>query len=238
MVEHYAGPVAGKTVILVCNPLWLSSLRRDLQDDKETEFTHPGLVPQFVPRIPAYPLTRANLSEHIGVAVEQRSSFHSWPTHLQQAIYDRTDIPGWTLEHPEDNPLRPLQKGLPHLPDVRRHLSQPWYKSGIALQDFPWIELGSSLQWHAFQRTVKLLQNRGNRVFVLVGPFNEHLLTPESRQRYQRVKSGIVDWLAQEQVPHLAPPPLPSEEYGDASHPLAAGYARLAKSLLAEPFFR
>ena len=33
------------------------------------------------------------------------------------------------------------------------------------------------------------------------------------------------------------PPALPSEEYADASHPLAAGYARLARRLAANAFF-
>ena len=73
---------------------------------------------------------------------------------------------------------------------------------------------------------------------VLVGPFNEHLLTAGSRRRYQRVKSGIPAWLRQEGIPHAAPPALPSAEYGDASHPLAAGYRRLAGELVQDAHFR
>ena len=52
------------------------------------------------------------------------------------------------------------------------------------------------------------------------------------------VKATITAWLQEQQVPHLVPPPLPSEQYGDASHPLAAGYAALARQLLKEPAFR
>jgi hypothetical protein len=85
---------------------------------------------------------------------------------------------------------------------------------------------------------VELLRQRGNRVFVLVGPFNEHLLTPDSRERYQKVKAVIAAWLEEKQVPHAVPSPLPSEQYGDASHPLAGGYKQLARQLAKESFFR
>jgi hypothetical protein len=78
---------------------------------------------------------------------------------------------------------------------------------------------------------VEILRQRGNKVLVLVGPFNEHLLTSVSRQRYQEVKVTIAAWLEAQQVPHVVPPPLPSEQYGDASHPLAEGYAALARQL-------
>jgi hypothetical protein len=161
-----------------------------------------------------------------------------WTTHLQQAYYDRTDIPSWTLEHPYENPLKPLTRGLPPAENSRRHPPQPWYESGIAKQDYPWVDLESSLQWQAFQRVVRILQRRGNQLFVLLGPFNEHLLQRESLERYQRVKRTITAWLETEQIAHLVPPALRSEQYGDASHPLAAGYAELAHQLVQEPFFR
>jgi hypothetical protein len=234
LVEHYAAAVSGKTVVLQCNPLWLSSPRADLQDDKATDFNHPRLVPQFAPRIPGY---KEEVSPRLGVVEEQHVPFSSWTNHLQQAYYDRAGVPDWTLEHPYDNPLRPLTRALPTADDPPRHLPQPWYKSGITPQDYPWVDPETSLQWRAFRRVVEVLRRRGNRVFVLVGPFNEHLLTPESRQRYQAVKEAVVAWLRAEHVPHLAPPPLASEESGDASHPLAAGYAALARQIQEDPFF-
>jgi hypothetical protein len=235
LVEHYAGTISGKNVVLQCNPLWMSSPRADLQDDKATEFNHPRLSPQFVPRIPSY---HEEISPRIGIVVEQHLPFSAWTNHLQQAYYERTDVPSWTLEHPYENPLQPLARGLPPLADSLRHLAQPWYQSGITKQDYPWVDLEASLQWHAFQRMVQILQQRGNRVFVLVGPFNEHLLNPDSRQRYQKVKATLAAWLQAQQIPHAVPAPLPSEQYGDASHPLAVGYALLARQLLDDPSFR
>jgi hypothetical protein len=235
LVEYYAGCISDKKVLLQCNPLWMSSPRADLQDDKVTEFNHPRLVPQFMPRIPSY---KENLSNRIGIVVEQHLPWSRWTTHLQQAYYGRSDIPSWTLERPYDNPLKPLGRDLPASDNGRRHLPEPWYKNGISKQDYPWVDLQQSLQWHAFQRVVQILQERGNRVFVLVGPFNEHLLSPASLQRYQEVKSTIAAWLVTHQIAHTAPPPLPSELYGDASHPLAQGYAALARQLLEGSFFR
>lgn len=229
LIEHYAGAVAGKNVLLHCNPLWLSRPKADLQDPT-AEINHARLVPQFTPRLPSY---KEEISPRLGVLVEQRFPFNQWTSHLQQAYY-HTDIPSWTLDNPRSNPLGPLMEPLPPSDNTLRHLQQPWYKSGIVRQEFPWVDLASSLQWPAFQRAVALLQQRGNRVFVLVGPFNEHMLTRINRQRYQETKTAIAAWLTSRQIPHLVPPPLASEHYGDASHPLPEGYEALARQLLAE----
>jgi hypothetical protein len=129
-------------------------------------------------------------------------------------------------------------RGLPPSDNTRRHLPEPWYKRGIPKQDYLWVDLDTSLQWQAFRGLVEMLLRRGNRVFVLVGPFNEHLLTPESLQRYQQVKASIEDWLRARKVPHSLPAPLVSAQYGDASHPLAEGYKQLAHQLMQDPFFR
>jgi hypothetical protein len=236
LIEHYAQSVTGKNVLLHCNPLWLTSPRTDLQDDGDEPFNHPGLVPQFVPPITRY---KKDVSHRIGILVEQRVAFSSWTGHLQQAYYGQSDIPGWTLKRPYDNPFGPLTRGLPQTDDKLRHEPIPWFqrgKRGELEQDYPWVDLDTSLQWQAFQRAVAILQKRGNRVFVLVGPFNEHLLKPASLKRYGEIKSAIARWLASEGIPHLVPAPLPSEQFGDASHPLAAGYEELARLLLAKRF--
>jgi hypothetical protein len=232
LIEHYGGPIAGKKVLLHCNPLWLSSPKTDLRDDQVTEINHPGLVPQFVPAIPSY---KKELSLRIGVVVEQHSEPNRWTNHLQQVYYDHGDLPSWTLEHPYANPLTPLQRGLPRPKTVLRHLEQPWYKSGIKEQDYPWVDLETSLQWHGFKRAVQLLQQRGNQVVVVVGPFNEHLLSKASLKKYQAIKAAIASWLQAEAIRHVVPEPLDSALYGDASHPLKAGYRKLAEQLVQLP---
>ncbi len=236
LVRHYAAGVRQRKVLLECNPLWLSSPKADLQDSKAVnQFNHPRLVPQFLLSIPSY---KEEISPRLGILVEQRFTFNQWTHHLQEAYYQQTDLPSWTLEHPYEIPLAPLCRGLPPSGNELRHLQQPWYKAGITKQDYPWVDLQTSLQWGAFQQVVALLQERGNRVFVVVGPFNEHMLTPASLERYGKVKATIAAWLSKEQIPHLVPAPLSSELYGDASHPLPQGYAALARQLYSDPFFR
>jgi len=235
LVQHYAGSVRNRKVVLECNPLWMSSLRLDLQEEKElNEFNHTDLVPQFWPRIPRY---KKEISPRLGVLVEQRVTFSKWVRHLQQAYYSQNDFPSWTLAHPYENPLEPLTRALPPSGNELRHLQQPWF-TDKPKDDYDWIDLDTSLQWHAFQEVVELLQDRGNRVFVVVGPFNEHMLTAPSLKRYGKVKATIAAWLEEKQVPYKMPAPLASEQYGDASHPLPQGYAELAKQLYREPFFR
>ncbi len=127
-----------------------------------------------------------------------------------------------------------LARDLPPPDDTLRHPSRPWFEVIKGKVDYAWVDLDTSLQWQAFKRLVNLLKRRGNRVFVLVGPFNEHLLTTRSLEKYQQIKARITAWLQFQQIPHAAFAPLLSEQYGDASHPLAAGYAQLARLLADE----
>jgi hypothetical protein len=82
-----------------------------------------------------------------------------------------------------------------------------------------------------------VLRARGNKVFVLLGPFNEHMLNDESLKVYAERKRAVAAWLEAHQVPHLVPPPLPTELCADASHPLAEGYRLLARQLWANADF-
>ena len=69
-------------------------------------------------------------------------------------------------------------------------------------------------------------------MFVLVGPFNEHILKGKSIETYRQIKSEIETWLQQNNVPYYIPVALPSRMYCDASHPLSEGYAELANDFL------
>ena len=234
LIEHHASGLRGKTVVLACNLLWLSSPQHDLQEKKEFDFNHPELVAQFFPRIPCY---RADVSTRLGNVADRNSAFAAWTRHLQQVYFARASIPEWTLEHPYENPLRAITLTLPPPGNKLRHPPVPWTQQDIAPQDFPWVELDSSLQWRSFRRAVDTLRERHNRVVVLLCPFNEHLLTPESRVRFAALKSEILASLRRDGTAFVAPDLLPSESYADASHPLATGYRQLADALLADPAF-
>ena len=235
LVSSYTTPLRDAPVLLHCNLLWLSSLERDLSIDKKLTFNHPRLVPQFSPQIPCY---EAPLAERMGIVVDRNLTVRGWAMHLRIAFYEGQAIPSWTLDHPYENPLDEIQLTAPPLDVELRHDPLPWFESGIDQQDIPWIDLETSLQWQAFRHTVEHLQARGNRVFVVVGPLNEHLLTPASRERYQALRQGAQSWLSRQDIPHTLPPLLPSKEYADASHPLSAGYARWAQALFADPAFK
>ncbi len=236
LIEHYGGDVSGKDVVLNCNLLWMSSERHDLQTKKEFSFNHPTLVPQFYPCIPCY---REKLSGRIGIAVGREVPFLGWIKHVQIAYFDSAEIPRWVIEHPYESPAAAVTLRLPSAGQSPESDPRPWTQNPQFRPFNPaWVELDGSLQWHFFRRTVHLLRRQGNRVFVLVGPFNVHMLLEDSPAVYQRRMDEVRAWLDREGVPHYAPPPLPSELYADASHPLAEGYRRLAEQLFQQEAFR
>lgn len=229
LVEHYGGAIQGCKVIVQCNPLWMSSEERDLQTKKELRFNHPRLVPQFFPAIPCY---REPWSGRLNIVIERQLPFFAWKQHLESAYFDQMDVPSWTLVHPYRDPVAALGRRAPLSADPE-HEAVPWTQGSITTQDFPWVKPEESFQWHSFQEMLRVLARRHNEVFVLVGPFNEHMLTPESLARYDAVKAQIVASLRSAGVPCYAPDALPSDLYADASHPLKQGYALLAKELFA-----
>jgi hypothetical protein len=249
LVDDYADALHDRKVILHCNLLWMSSPKADLQVQKEEKFNHSRLVPQFSPRIPCY---KANANERLSVIVERNVSFMSWVTHLQTAYFDDRSIPSWTLEedsstdpprypHSYQNPLSQITLRVPSAPldDPQRGPAsprhKPWTHNGANPAQFEWVTLESSLQWAAFKRTVAKLQSRGNEVLVVLGPFNEHIIAPESQAGYRHLRDGVLQWLKSSGVHFIAPAALPSELYADGSHPLTAGYEALARVLAEAP---
>jgi hypothetical protein len=147
------------------------------------------------------------------------------------------DLSTWTLEHPYGNPFNAATLKLPNS-EKSQNEDISWFKKSISKQDFQWVDLQTSIQWHFFQQSVELLKERDNRVFVIVGPFNEHMLKGESIEIYQKLKSEIEAWLQQNNIAYYMPPVLPSELYVDASHPLGEGYAMLVKQLFENESFK
>jgi hypothetical protein len=235
LLTYYGRSISHKNVIVQLNPLWMSSKKHDLQTSKEFRFNHPKLVAQFTPKIPCY---KASFSKRLSIAIERYIPFLSWTSHLKMVYFDNLDLPTWTMEHPYKNPLAAVLSGLPTSENSELQENASWTEKGISQQDFDWVELETSVQWSFFRQTIQLLRERGNTVFVLVGPFNEHMLKTKSYNIYQKMKRGIADWLQQNNVAYFMPPPLPSEVYRDASHPVAQGYALLAKQLIESQSFR
>ncbi|TKJ35045.1 MAG: hypothetical protein CEE38_16445 [Planctomycetes bacterium B3_Pla] len=235
LLRYYGRDISGKKVILHLNPLWMTSRKHDLQIEKEFRFNHPKLVPQFTTRIPCY---KDSFSKRFSAVLERNTPLLGWTSHLKMAYFENMDLPTWTMEHPYRNPLAAITLELPvsENDDPQEYVS--WEDRGISKQDFQWVEPGTSLQWSFFRQTIKLLRARKNTVFVLVGPFNEHIFKGQSADVYRKMQNEIADWLRQNNVAFFMPPALPSELYSDASHPLAEGYAMLAEQLFENESFR
>ena len=241
LVRHYGASLHGRKVIVVCNLLWLSSPEADMQAKKAEVRNHASLVPQFFPRVPSY---QADANERLGAVVMRNVGFLGWVNHLQDCYFHQESILQWTLaEDPSQprhypnaykNPLAQITLAVPsgQGDDAERgegsSRHKPWTANGASKTAFEWVDLASSLQWAAFQRTVELLRDRGNDVLVIVTPFNAHMIADKSVPGYTAIHDGVVAWLAEKGIACVAPDALPSGLYADASHPLTAGYAKLA----------
>ena len=235
LVQHYCGSIRNRQVIVHCNLLWMSSAERDLQTEKEVSFNHARLVPQLLRPIPAY---RASTDDRIGNHIDHLFALRGLVHHWRIAHFDSLDLHSWSLDHPYDNPIARLGQPLAETSRIPRHEAISWTERGIEKQEMPWVEASTSLQFESFQRTIATLHARGNHAFVILGPFNEHLLETESARHYEALKEHVAEWLTNESIPHLVAELLPSEEYGDASHPLAAGYRRLAQEIIDNASFQ
>lgn len=234
LLKYYGRDISGKKILLHFNPLWMSSSKQDLQSTKEFRFNHPKLAPQFFPKIPCY---RETYSGRFSAVTERYVPILNWTSHLKVTYFENMDIPAWTLEHPFKNPAGAVTLELPELVKDNQNEYVSWIEKGTAKKDFPWVKLETSLQWKFFRKSVELLTERGNSVFVLIGPFNEHMLKGQSIEIYRQMKSEIALWLKQNNIAYYMAPALPSELYADASHPLDKGYDMIAKQLFENESF-
>ncbi len=249
LLRYYGKNISNKNVILHLNPLWMSTPKLDLKTEKEYHFNHPKLVAQFTPRIPCY---RASFPTRLSVVIRRFFTLPNWISHINITYYKSNNIPAWTIENPYKNPFEVVTFKLPDMdnyehsegPAVRRPQADNQHKKdtdtplGVFGTDgYQWVAAEKSLQWSSFRRTIQLLKERGNCVFVLVGPFNEHTLGGKSLEACQKLKNEIEQWLQQNRIAYYMPPVLPAKIYQDASHPLSEGYAMIAKQLFENQSF-
>ncbi len=228
LIKYYGRSISNKHVILHLNLLWMSSKKHDLSDTDEFRFNHPRLVPQFYPKIFSY---KAKFHQRANIIVERYVPFSSWVNHIRLNYYENMDIGNWTIQYPYRNPFGVIDFKIPD-PEDKPH-SEPinWIERGMTKQDFSWVSLDESFQWNSFKKIIDLLQARGNKVFVIIGPFNPYILTDESLNKYKTIKKDIEDWLEKRGIGYMSPSDLPSEYYADASHPLKTGYEIIAREL-------
>lgn len=243
LVRDFGQSVKHRRVLLHANLLWMTSPEADLSAEKEQKFNHEPLVPQFATPIPCY---RAGIDRRLSHLARRKVGLFSWSEHLQIAYFGQMSIPHWTLQpgHAYLNPLPQLNRGIPGEPAddpdrgeaSERH--RPWSHRNRKPQAFDWVAPAESLQFAAFQRLVTLLRQRGNKVLVVIGPLNRHMIASGSRSSFDQWQGELVNWLDQRDILHFSPATLPSDLYGDASHPLTGGYRQLARELLGASVLR
>ncbi len=228
LIRHHCPALRHHDVILHLNLLWMSSTQADLKTAPGSRINHPRLIPQFAPRIPGYD---ASYSDRIGVVMGRLIPSTAWSHHIRSSYFSSTDLPYWTLENPYSNPVRQITLVPPEPENQAHRQGQPWFDGMGGKQDLPWIDLETSLQWKAFTRLLRLLETRGNSLFILVGPLNEHMLESASLSAYRVLVSAVEANLLNRGSPFYLAPVLPSEMYADLSHPLGEGYSLLAEGL-------
>ncbi len=234
LLEHFGSGTAGTKVVLHYNPLWTTSKRRDLQTEKAASFNHPGLVPQFFPKISSYDATTA---QRLSRAIDCRVPFLNWTDHVFIAYFQNQRLAPWSVANPYRDPVSEISLVLPQPEPSEPSPPTPWQEKDPQRLTFDWVPPAESLQWSFFKKSLSTLKSRGSDVFVLIGPFNEHLLTDESRTAYRKNLGEWLAWLASQDIPCLAPEPLSTELYADASHPIRGGYVSLAQTLLNDAAF-
>lgn len=234
LLKYYGGAIKNKTVILHYNPLWMNSRKYDLSDEEEMQVHHPRLIPQFSPKYKCY---TESFSGRLNICRERLIPFYSLLNHVRLAFFKNEELSQWMIDNPYKNPLSEFSMTVDPGEKQKKNSSESWKQQGISAQDWAWVTLDKSYQWVAFTNVVKLLRDRGNRVYVMVGPINPYMLTPASLDKFRKVQQDICSWLKEHKVEYLLVPDLPSEMYADASHPLDKGYDLIADTLLLSPIF-
>lgn len=226
LMRHHASGIAGKPVILQANLFWFVStgVRRTREDLLKNR---PNLGPRFGPTVTVYDERFLHL---LGNWLEETPSLGRIQTRLQEMLPDRLDSLGWTLEHPYENPFRTLSFSLPMPEKKAPQTTTPYLATRVSL-DQKWDPIDKTPMWLGFKETVAILQEHGNKVTVMVGPYNEAVLSERSRAALGRIKESMAAWCTANDLRCLMPEPLAADLYTDTCHPTNEGYAELARRL-------
>lgn len=258
LLKYHGAAIHNTKVLLYWNLVWMRSDKMDLRQKKEfANLNHPRLLSQTDFSITCY---QADFETRCTRWLDQHSSLTSLINHLRMNYYGNNDLQSWMLEHPYRCPFSVINFKVdapflanPHAKDIERaRQAAPddqrnplnWQRRlvdgrGYRLKDFPWVAPKDSRQWTAFLQSVKLLKQRGNQVFVLIGPLNANMLkSRENRELYASIRTKADKILTRQQVGHILVPALASDLFADLSHPLAKGYSLIARQALKNKSFQ
>ena len=232
LVRYCGNAIRGREVYLYWNPLWMNTPLYDLSGDKEFSINHPRLLPQFDWRIKSY---RASLDDRVGAFLDRSLEYRAILHHCRTAFLDNEDFKTRLAKHPAENPFARCKFTFdPGEKKKNANSRVTWKQAGIPKQDWPFVGVDRSRQFRSFRAVIRELENRGNRVRVVLGTLNPHMQTPESLARYRKLRAEVEEDLKRSGTAFIDLPELESSEYADASHPLAAGYRKLADFMSAQ----
>lgn len=222
--------------LLLFNPIWMTSPRRDLAAIAETSdlarLNHVTLLPQWFDLPPAYAPT---LEERLSRSADRTLTIRQFSQHLRIDDLGGRDLPSWLREHPralpwqgfDDRVLAPTDEpGEP----VRRRVP-----SGRETT-YDWMEPEKSNQYRAFVRTAQRLSDRGSLPFVVVARLDPTGRSERCLEQERKIGERLRSELAARGIPSLR---LESgvDKMADASHPTPDGYRSWADELIASTEF-
>jgi len=231
LLDHYGSAISGTKIILHFNPLWLSSKRQDLTAAEEFPINHPRLLPQWSPDIESY---HENFEAKVGIVQQRYLPYVNMVNHLRLCHLNNRNFSRWVIDNPRKNPFAQIVTNMNVASQQGTDDSRDFRQRNLAPRDWQWVSMADSFQWKYFIKTVKILHKRGSDVFVMVGPVNPHMLTPESRIRLENLYSDTTAWLKDSGIVHFVVPDMEPALYADATHPTAAGYELIAERMLAD----
>jgi len=229
LTESFCRKFRGKKIIVGINLLWMSSPRHDLTGIKNSEINHRMLLPQFTAYIPAY---SPAVEERLSFLIKRESPFLLWVDHVKLTKFKGKSFYRWSMDNPSEGVYSFLcpENGQYEIPAAMDFTKLP-------KQEIEWIAAGSSLQWSYTVKTIKLLQGRNNRVLAIVTPFNRHMLTYESAQKYDILTNEVRVGLENENITVVMPSVPWINKFADSSHPTGEGYGTIAKELMENTVF-
>jgi hypothetical protein len=239
LFKHYARGLRDANIILEFNPLWLSTVRRDLRGKGSDiwQFHHPRLVPQFDHRISYY----RGFDERLGYLFEHYLKLPPFVRHLMVNYFENKSLAEWLMDHPYRLPTSAVTfRGAPMMKE-RQGPGTPWStRQEAEKRDDSFVSTGESLQWEFYLKALDLLKKKGCHVFILLGPYNSYCLTDASRGRLFSMMDEVKENLGELGYPYFDATRdlLPSEQYGDQCHLLRDGHAVLARALVKDAAFQ
>ncbi len=226
LLLYHAPGIEKSRVLLQFDPLWMMIEELGAHDMREALYNRPDLIPRLGAQFTG-PFKEAVSASWSKIAAA--SPLGAWGDRLADT---KLDFLAWSLDHPYESPLSAISATLPPSDDTTHLRLVPWNQKPAIPVSASWLELPTSVQWQAFRNILTLLEQRGNKILVLLGPMNEHAMDPPTLEVYRKLKADMAAELRARGVRCMVATVLPSSHYADICHPLGTGYAELARELL------